>query len=125
MYDFNDASHRKVRAFLAANREPIVFPSPTMAEVGHLLLAHDGVAAEARLLRAVARGALNLVDPIRDDYARAADLVEQYADFPLGTVDALIVAMADRLDVRPLFTLDHRHFGAVKPLHRQSFTLVP
>ena len=64
-------------------------------------------------------------DPVEADYLRAADLVEQYADFPLGTVDALIVAIAERLDVTTLLTLDRRHFGAIRPTHRASFEIVP
>ena len=32
---------------------------------------------------------------------------------PLGTTDASIVAIAERLGVTQIATLDHRHFGAV------------
>ena len=60
-----------------------------------------------------------------DDYGRAADLVEQYADFPLGTVDALIVAIAERLNVTTTFTLDRRHFSVIRPRHVEAFTVVP
>ena len=56
---------------------------------------------------------------------RAAELVEQYADFPLGTVDALVIAIAERLGVTSIFTLDRRHFGAVRPRHVDAFTLRP
>jgi uncharacterized protein len=68
---------------------------------------------------------LDLLHPLPSDYLRAAELVEKYADFPLGTVDSLIVAMAERLRVTTILTLDRRHFGAIKPLHCESFTLVP
>jgi predicted nucleic acid-binding protein len=100
-------------------------PSVVLTEVAYFLNKNRRWREEAQVLRAIGRGDLLLLDPLPADYLRAADLVEQYADFPLGTVDALIVAMAERLNVTTIFTLDRRHFGAIKPLHCESFTLVP
>jgi hypothetical protein len=103
----------------------VTIPSVIIAEVAHFLPQRVGVAAEARFLRWLAEGTFLVADPIPADYLRAADLVEQYADFPLGTVDALIVAMAERFNVTTILTLDQRHFGAVKPLHCERFVLAP
>lgn len=46
------------------------------------------------------------------DFVRIAALVQRYADFPLGFVDAAVVACAERHGGRVL-TTDFRHFGAV------------
>jgi predicted nucleic acid-binding protein len=51
--------------------------------------------------------------------------VEQYADFPLGAADASVVALAERLGTDLIVTLDHRHFGAVRPRHCPAFRLLP
>jgi predicted nucleic acid-binding protein len=51
--------------------------------------------------------------------------VAKYADLPLGTVDASVVAAAERLDLRTIATFDRRHFGVVRPRHLDSFELVP
>lgn len=59
------------------------------------------------------------------DIARAADLVEKYADLPLGTADACVVALAERLGITRVATLDTRHFSVVKPRYTSAFTLVP
>jgi predicted nucleic acid-binding protein len=48
-----------------------------------------------------------------------------YADFPLGTTDASVIAVAERLGATEIATLDHRHFRAVRPTHIASFTLLP
>jgi uncharacterized protein len=63
--------------------------------------------------------------PTLDDWSRIAQLVKQYGDFPLGGVDASVVALAERLDVETVVTLDDRHFRAVRPRHRQAFRLSP
>lgn len=112
-------------AFLRENREPLVLPSATLGEIGYFLGGRSTPQSEARFLRQIANGSIRVLDPLPADYLRAADLVEQYADFPLGTVDAIIVAMAERLDITTIFTLDRRHFGAIRPAHCASFVLVP
>jgi uncharacterized protein len=54
-----------------------------------------------------------------------ADLVEQYADLPLGGTDAAVIAIAERLQLDTVATLDRRHFSVVRPSHVESLTLVP
>lgn len=120
-----DSHHARVVAFLHSNKEPLVIPSTILAEVSHFLMRYGLVSEEARLLRSIGTQRLQLEDPTLPDYLRAADLVEQYGDFPLGTVDAVIVAMAERLNVRTILTLDDRHFRAVKPRHCERFQLAP
>ncbi|GAB3997711.1 hypothetical protein GCM10029992_21470 [Glycomyces albus] len=56
---------------------------------------------------------------------RIAELVERYADLPLGAVDASVVALAERLDIREVATIDHRHFNIVRPAHAEAFSLLP
>jgi predicted nucleic acid-binding protein len=51
--------------------------------------------------------------------------VTQYRDFPLGGADASIVALAERLDIETVVTLDDRPFRAVRPRHRRAFRLLP
>ena len=59
------------------------------------------------------------------DYERNAELVDRYGDFPLGGTDASLVAIAERLRVEQIASLDHRHFTAVRPSHIEAFDLVP
>ncbi|WP_236796529.1 twitching motility protein PilT [Amycolatopsis sp. GM8] len=68
------------------------------------------------------RRAFVSADLTNADYNHMADLVEQYADFPLGTSDAAVIALAERLDVDEIATLDQRHFRAVRPRHVKAFT---
>lgn len=53
-----------------------------------------------------------------------AELVERYADFPLGGTYASVIALAERLDAPTILTLDRRHFAAIAPRHREAFELV-
>jgi len=51
--------------------------------------------------------------------------VAQYHDLPLGSVDASVVAAAERCRTVDVATLDHRHFRVVRPAHTKAFQLLP
>jgi len=87
--------------------------------------ASVGSAAEAGFLRSVAAGELTLVELSSADRSRMAELVERYADLPLGAADASVVAIAERLGIREVATLDRRHFTVVRPRHVYALTLLP
>jgi hypothetical protein len=59
------------------------------------------------------------------DWERIGQLLEQYADLPLGTVDALVVAACGRPRARELATLDRRQLGAVRHRHCPALMLPP
>jgi len=59
------------------------------------------------------------------DWLRIAELVAAYRDLPLGTVDASVVAVSERLGTHTIATLDRRHFSVVRPAHTPAFDLVP
>lgn len=46
-------------------------------------------------------------------------------DSAVGFVDAAVMALVERLDEPKLATLDHRHFGLIRPRHRDSIALLP
>lgn len=100
-------------------------PTLVLAEAGYLIAKALGPTAEAALLRAAARGEFRLVAPTSHDLDRMAELVEAYADLRLGTVDASVIALAERLGLTSVATLDRRHFAVVRPIHVEAFTLLP
>jgi len=84
-----------------------------------------GSKAEATFLRLFSVGNLVPVDVTIADYERMAELVELYADWPLGRTDASVIAIAERLGVTKVATLDRRHFGPIQPRQIEGFTLLP
>lgn len=96
-----------------------------LAEAGYLLDSYGGPPAEARFLQGVASGDFELVDVTAEDCARMAELVASYDDLRLGSTDASVIALAERLNITEVATLDRRHFTAVRPRHVDSLTLLP
>jgi uncharacterized protein len=76
-------------------------------------------------LRSIADGDFTAVDLSAADYARMADLVSKYGSLPLGTTDASVIAIAERLKLAEVATLDRRHFSVVRPDHVSALTLLP
>jgi uncharacterized protein len=124
----NDADHAAcVRLFNdmhAVGRELLVPPTVT-AEVGYLLAREAGARVESLFLRSLAEGDFAAVDLTAADYTRMAELVDTYSDLPLGTTDASVIAVAERLKLKDVATLDRRHFTAVRSSHVNSLTLLP
>ena len=120
-----DRNHRRSIELLTSAPGPLVVPALVVTEVAYLLGDRIGPHAEVAFARSLERGEL-FVEPVLDsDWRRIVELTEQYADLPLGIVDASVVALAERRDLDTIATLDHRHFATVKPRHVGSFSLVP
>jgi predicted nucleic acid-binding protein len=94
-------------------RRAILVPAPVVAEVGCLLGRAGGAKIEAAFLRSIVQETLT-VDLELVDYERMAELVEVIRRLPVGTTDAAVVAVAERLGITEIATLDRRHFHAVR-----------
>jgi len=66
------------------------------------------------------------LEPMREgDLERASAVLDQYSDQDLDFADAAIVAMAERINVRRILTLDRRHFLMLRPRHCSAFEVLP
>lgn len=120
-----DTHHAASVAALATAKPPRLVPGLVISEVSYLLARDAGTAVEAEFLRSFTTGYLTVVDLTAIDLGRCAELIEQYSDLPLGATDASLVALAERLEIAELATLDRRHFSIVRPSHVDSLTLIP
>ena len=80
---------------------------------------------EVRFLGELAAGNLTLEPVHAADLLRMAELVARYHDLPLGSVDASVIAAAERLGITDIATLDRRHFGIIRPRHTETLNLLP
>ncbi len=96
-----------------------------IAESAYLIERELGSEAEASLYRSIIEGSLRVENLEDRDWQRVEQLVRTYADLGLGGTDASLVAIAERLGVTTIATLDRRHFAVVRPAHTEAFELVP
>ncbi|GGT34496.1 type II toxin-antitoxin system VapC family toxin [Streptomyces purpureus] len=125
LIDRSDAWHATSVRLLETHPGPLLVPALVIAEVAHLVGRRLGPRSEVLLAQDFAEG-LFTVEPVHPgDWLRIAELTARYSDFPLGLVDASVIACAERLGVTEVATVDQKHFGAVRPIHVPAFTLLP
>ncbi len=125
MLHANDRDHERCREFLETTTETLVVPSSVIVEVCQLAERLGGPDHEVAFLRSFIAKEMIIESVEVQDFERISELIGQYADFPLGMVDASVIALAERLGVSDVATLDHRHFSAVRPRHVEAFNLLP
>jgi uncharacterized protein len=123
--DEDDRDHEASLELLQSHPGPLVVPQLVVTEVAYLLETRIGWVSEVQFLGDLAEGNLITEPVVAADWIRIAQLVARYHDLPLGTVDASVVAVAERLGMTTIATLDRRHFSVVRPLHTKAFDLVP
>ena len=121
--DSDDHDHVASLATLSRPDLRLIVAALAIAEATYFVGRRLGPTAERAFLSGL--GELDVEGPTGEDFARMAELVEQYEDFPLGGTDASVIALAERLDAPVIITLDRRHFATVKPRHRDAFELLP
>lgn len=114
LVDANDRHHETMRSLYEVDPHSWILPWAILAEVDYLLLRHVGPEAERLFVGDVVEGRYMIEWQTDADLARAAELNERYAALELGLVDAIVIAVAERLRAYDIATLDVRDFGGVE-----------
>jgi uncharacterized protein len=100
-------------------------PMLVIPEVAHFIDRDLDFRAEKRFLDDLMSDRFRIEPVVDEDWPRIAELVERYGDQRLGSVDASVVATAERLRIAEVATVDRRHFSVVRPRHVVAFNLLP
>jgi predicted nucleic acid-binding protein len=125
----HDAHHQPCRDLLNSRSGELLVTPYVIAEVCWMVASRIGAQAEANVIDAVAAAELQQVEVTTTDLRRIAELLHRYGDLHggagLSVADASVVAVAERLGVREIATLDVADFTLVRPAHLPYFTLLP
>lgn len=97
---------------------------PCFTEAMYLLRRAGGYPSQRALWQLRSAGRLLVHDLSPDETDRMAVLMDTYRDQPMDLADASLVAAAEHLDVRRLFTLDS-HFYIYRLKNGLTLDLVP
>ena len=120
-----EAQHQDVMNCVMSTTETLVVPVTVLPEADYLVTKYLGVQAAIAVLMSVAAREFHLESVTEADLPRIVELMRQYADSNIGFVDASIVAVAERLNIRKVLTLDRRHFGVIRPRHCPALDILP
>jgi uncharacterized protein len=121
--DADDQHHEACAELLETYPGPLIAPTLVITEVVYLLSSRLGIDPELKFIADLASGAFDIEPVHPTDWLRIADLVGRYRNLPLGTVDASVIACAERLGIDQVATVDRRHFTIVKA--NRDLTLLP
>lgn len=125
LIDQDDPHHpRCVAALDRLPASPLLTTWPCLTEAMYLLGRGGGFPAQDALWGYLADGLVTLHSPGAGEWQRLRTLMEQYQDTPMDLGDASLVAAAERLDHRQIFTLD-RHFHVYRINGRDGFEVIP
>lgn len=116
LLDRDDRHHAGARALFAADPAAWVLPWAILPEVDYLVFTRLGDRAQRLWLDDLADGAFAVEWGKVDDLPAARALIRRYASLEMGLVDAVVMAVAERL-AADIATVDLRHFGAVRLKH--------
>lgn len=122
--DRDDKHHASCVRLLEELEGPLLLPSTILIEAGWTINRHMGSRVHAQFFDLVT-DEFELVDLLRTDVRRMAELVRAYQDARLDPADASVIAIAERLNVTQIATLDRRDFSLVRPRHVSALTLFP
>ncbi len=125
LIDEDDRRHSVVAEYVSSTREAIFVPSPVVPEVCYLLSENLGADVELEFVRSLAAQEFIVEHFTVDDLKRAVEILEKYQDAEFGMVDATVMAMAERMKIKTILTIDRRDFSLYRPRHCEAFTLVP
>ncbi len=125
VFDKSDKHYQSCLKIYQTEFRNALLPDVVLPELAYLIKRELNLKALITFLRLVADGEYQLVRTTESDLERAAEILEQYDDNNIDLVDACIVAIAERLEIQKILTVDRRHFGVFKPKHCESFRLLP
>lgn len=114
LLDKDDRHHATVRDLYEQRPNDWLLPWAILPEVDYLVASALGARAQDVFLADVADGAFPVEYGRNEDLARAQVIARKYGALRLGLVDAVVMAIAERLRAEAIATLDLRHFGAVR-----------
>lgn len=119
-----DSHHHNVKNIYLQHQN-IIMPQTVLAEVAYLIGRESGIKSVAKFLKGMNQSRFLLIPLNQEDIQKTAEILQQYQDSRIDFVDATVMAIAERLNIINVFTLDRRYFSIYKPKHCSAFTSLP
>lgn len=123
--DIKDKNYGRVLDVIVDLKEVLVLPTTILPEVFHLLTSRLGYPTTRQVLTELANSNVIIEGIDKTDLKRVTEILNQYADSELDFVGATIIAIAERLNITKILTLDKHIFSIITPQHCAGFEIFP
>jgi len=118
-----DQYHEICLRTLASVKGPLFTCWPVITEAAWLLRGHP--LAFEKLLGSTNGGFLEILPVTGKDSDQIVDVMKRYANLRAQFADATLVHLANREDIRTIFTLDRRDFSVYRTARKRVFQILP
>lgn len=125
LFDEDDQYHAQVVTVVTDLVGELLLPTAVLVELAYLLQSRLGHFAMRQAMQMLMQQSLHLITLTPLDLMRINNLLTQYGDAELDFVDATIVTLAERYQVRQILTVDRRDFTIIRPQHCDYFEILP
>ena len=123
LLDRSDPYHLTCQETLSSLDDSLVTVWPVVTETMYMLRAYWQ--AQEALWEMIEMGAVEILPLGIDDVPRMKQLMRKYRDLPMDLADAALVRVAEREQLRRIFTLDRRDFQIYRPSRIGRFVILP
>ena len=124
--DKSDKNHKRVIELLPTLPSvDLILPTLVLVEVSYLLQARLGHREMRQFINRLDGSPFRFEHITQIDVHRIYELLDKYSDVEIDFVDASITALAERLDIRQILTVDERDFRIIQPAHCEYFEILP
>ncbi len=122
--DENDIDHDSC-SIVFKRETNMLLPEAVLPELAYLIIRSLGYRILTTFLDYIVAGNLPLISTTPQDLERASEILKKYADSKIDYVDCMIMAIAERLNVNRILTVDQRDFSLFRPKHCNVFEILP
>lgn len=102
----------------------MIVPSPVIPETCYMLNKKFGPDIEIKFLEELISVNLQIEILKFPDIIRVTEILKKYKSLNIGFVDSSIVAIAERLKINQILTLDNKHFSSIIPVGFDYFEIL-
>lgn len=126
IFDGDDAHHDEVIEWLNTATDTLLVSPLVLPELDYLLARRGGEAKRAAAMSELSQR-VAVASFTHTTFVATADVAAQQGKIGIGLTDASIMVLAHQHHTLDLFTVDQRHFRAVRPIvnRRKRFRLLP
>lgn len=125
LMDKSDRWHGETKDFVERTQPKLFIPSPVIPEVCYLTNKYLGWHAEHAFLRSIVRREVTVKEISSQQFQDILFYLEKYKDLNIGFVDASLIIAAEALGIHTIFTVDERHFKAIRTKKGKLLQIVP
>ncbi len=120
-----DANHNAAKYVMRALHSGRIVPAPVLPELFYMVTERVSYSSAMKLFNTLQSAAFQIEALTSTDMTRMSQIMNEYQDNGFDFVDTAVMALAERLNITTVYTLDQRHFLAFRPVHCEHLILLP